>query len=113
MGLDEFNQRITMPSTTEHKTAMNKREQIVALLLSPFLWILSVGYLVTLFVKTGVGEWTQLFLMQTIGKSQYDSKYTNKLEHYLKLNQYIISPYNFKSNLNKIPIIPSQKILDF
>ncbi|KAJ7315463.1 hypothetical protein OS493_038573 [Desmophyllum pertusum] len=27
----------------------------------------------TLFVKTGVGEWTQLFLMQTIGKSQYDS----------------------------------------
>ena len=111
MGLDEFNQRITMPSKTEHKTAMTKREQIVALLLSPFLWILSVGYLVTLFVKTGVGEWTQLFLMQTIGKSQYDSKYTNKLEYYLKLNQYIISPYNFKPNLRKIPIIPSQKIL--
>lgn len=80
MGLDEFNQRTTMLSRTEHKTAMNKRDQIVALLLSPFLWILSVGYLVTLFVKTGVGEWTQLFLMQTIGKSQYDSKYPNKLE---------------------------------
>ena len=79
MGLDEFNQRITMSSKTEHKTAMTKREQILALLLSPFLWILSVGYLVTLFVKTGVGEWTQLFLMQTTGKSQYDSEYTNTL----------------------------------
>lgn len=73
IGLDEFIQRTTVPSNTEHKTAMTKREQIVALLRSPFLWILSVGYLVTLFVKTGVGEWTQLFLIQTIGKSQYDS----------------------------------------
>ena len=75
IGMDEFIQRATVPSETEHKTAMTKREQIVALMLSPFLWILSVGYLMTLFVKTGVGEWTQLFLMQTIGKSQYDSEY--------------------------------------
>ena len=75
IGLDEFIQKTTKPLKTEHKTAMTKREQIVALLLSPFLWVLSVGYLVTLFVKTGVGEWTQLFLMQTIGKSQYDSEY--------------------------------------
>lgn len=75
IGLDEFIQRTTVPSNTEHNTAMTKREQIVALLRSPFLWILSVGYLVTLFVKTGVGEWTQLFLIQTIGKSQYDSEY--------------------------------------
>ena len=84
IGLDEFSQRTAAtPSRTEHKTAMTKREQIVALLLSPFLWILSTGYLVTLFVKTGVGEWTQLFLMQTVGKSQYDSEYTNKHEHFL------------------------------
>lgn len=98
MGLDEFNQRITMSSKTEHKTAMTKREQILALLLSPFLWILSVGYLVTLFVKTGVGEWTQLFLMQTIEKSQYDSEYTNSLTHIyyiLKLNTRILSPSTF------------------
>ncbi|KAL9978476.1 hypothetical protein ACROYT_G015996 [Oculina patagonica] len=73
IGLDEFNQRTTMMSRTEQKTVKNKREQIKAMLLSPFLWILSAGYLMTLFVKTGVGEWSQLFLMQTIGKSQYDS----------------------------------------
>ena len=86
IGLDEFIQKTTKPLKTEHKTAMTKREQIVALLLSPFLWVLSVGYLVTLFVKTGVGEWTQLFLMQTIGKSQYDSEYNH--------------PVNVESNLS-------------
>ena len=94
IGLDEFNQRIATPSRTELKTGMTRREQIAALLLSPFLWILSVGYLVTLFVKTGVGEWTQLFLMQTIGKSQYDSEFTKKHKQFLKLNQYIISPFH-------------------
>lgn len=94
IGLDEFNQRTAKSSRTEHKTAMTKREQIAALLLSPFLWILGVGYLLTLFVKTGVGEWTQLFLMQTVGKSQYDSECTNKCGRFFKLNQYIISPFH-------------------
>ncbi|KAJ7392097.1 hypothetical protein OS493_013464 [Desmophyllum pertusum] len=70
---EEFNQKTAMKSRTDHKSKTSKREQIIALILSPFLWVLSFGYLMTLFVKTGVGEWTQLFLMQTIGKSQYDS----------------------------------------
>lgn len=51
-----------------------KNKQIMALLMSPFLWVLSFGYLLTLFVKTGVGEWTQLFLIETVGRSQYDSE---------------------------------------
>ena len=74
---EEFNQKTAMKSRTDHKSKTSKREQIIALILSPFLWVLSFGYLMTLFVKTGVGEWTQLFLMQTIGKSQYDSEYVN------------------------------------
>ena len=74
VGLDEFNQISPLKSRTEHDTVKNKKTQVKALLLSPFVWVLSTGYLMTLFIKTGVGEWTQLFLMQTVGKSQYDSK---------------------------------------
>ena len=98
VGLDEFNQRTTMTSKSEHKTVTNRKERVIAMLLSPFLWILSVGYLMTLFVKTGVGEWSQLFLMQTIGKSQYDSKYTKT-----KLDKSSI-------NLKQFTIISPQKI---
>jgi len=73
IGLNEFNQTTLKEFRTESKTGKSTKEQIVALLLSPFLWVLSIGYLMTLFVKTGVGEWTQLFLIQTVGRSQYDS----------------------------------------
>ena len=74
VGLDEFNQITPLKSRTAHDTVKNKKMQVKALLLSPFVWVLSTGYLMTLFIKTGIGEWTQLFLMQTVGKSQYDSK---------------------------------------
>ena len=74
MGLEEFIQVTPQTSRTEHKTVKNKKEQVMAMLLSPFLWILSTGFLLTLFVKTGVGEWTQLFLIQTVGRSQKDSE---------------------------------------
>ena len=77
-GLDEFNQNIPLKSRTEGKTEKNKKTKVIALLLSPFIWILSIGYLLTLFVKTGVGEWTQLFLIQTLGRSQYDSEWLIK-----------------------------------
>ncbi|PFX34113.1 Glucose-6-phosphate translocase [Stylophora pistillata] len=72
MGLEEFTQRTTMKSRTENKTVENRKDYIITMLYSPFLWVLSIGYLLTLFVKTGVGEWTQLFLIQTIGRTQYD-----------------------------------------
>ena len=76
IGLEEFTQTTTMKSSrTENKTVENRKEYTIALLKSPFLWVLSTGYLMTLFVKTGVGEWTQLFLIQTVGKTQYHSEY--------------------------------------
>lgn len=77
-GLDEFNQIIPWESRTEGRTEKNKKAQVIAILLSPFIWILSIGYLLTLFVKTGVGEWTQLFFIQTLGRSQYDSEWLIK-----------------------------------
>lgn len=74
-GLDGFNKITPFKSRAGSQITTNKKnEQIVALLLSPFLWVLSFGYLLTLFVKTGVGEWAQLFLIETVGQSQYDSE---------------------------------------
>ena len=63
IGLEEFTQRTTMKSRTENKTVENKKGYIITMLHS------------ALFVKIGVGEWTQLFLIQTIGRTQYDSEY--------------------------------------
>lgn len=72
-GLDEFNQSSSEMPRTKSNSERNRRKLLIALIQSPFLWVLSFGYLMTLFVKTGVGEWTQLFLIQTIGKSRYES----------------------------------------
>ena len=66
IGLEEFTQRTTMKSRTENKTVENKKDYIITMLHSPFLWVLCVGYLLTLFVKIGVGEWTQLLSIQVI-----------------------------------------------
>lgn len=38
-------------------------------LLSPFLWVLSVCYLVVFGVKTAATDWGQLFLMQEKGQT--------------------------------------------
>ncbi|XP_068709152.1 glucose-6-phosphate exchanger SLC37A4-like [Montipora capricornis] len=72
-GLDEFHQITPLKSRTEHDPVNKKSTQIVPLLLSPFLWVLSIGYLMTLFVKAGVSDWTQLFLIESVGRSQYES----------------------------------------
>ena len=66
IGLEEFTQRTTMKSRTENKTVENRNDYIITMLCSPFLWVLSAGHLLTLFVKTGVGEWTQLLSIQVI-----------------------------------------------
>ena len=61
--LEEFTQRTTMKSRAEIKTLENRKDCIATMLHSSFLLVLSVGYLLILFVKTGVGEWTQLLLI--------------------------------------------------
>lgn len=38
-------------------------------LLSPFLWVLSLGFLVVFGVKTAATDWGQLFLMQEKGQT--------------------------------------------
>uniref|UniRef100_A0A3Q1EB15 Glucose-6-phosphate exchanger SLC37A4-like n=1 Tax=Acanthochromis polyacanthus TaxID=80966 RepID=A0A3Q1EB15_9TELE len=50
-------------------------------LLSPFLWVLSLGYLVVFGVKTAATDWGQLFLMQEKGQTVLmGSTYMSALE---------------------------------
>lgn len=42
---------------------------LAELLLSPYLWVLSTGYLVVFGVKTCCTDWGQLFLIQERGQS--------------------------------------------
>lgn len=47
----------------------NGESTLSEFLLSPFLWVLSLGYLVVFGVKTAATDWGQLFLMQEKGQT--------------------------------------------
>lgn len=47
----------------------NSESTLSEFLLSPFLWVLSLGYLVVFGVKTAATDWGQLFLMQEKGQT--------------------------------------------
>ena len=47
----------------------NSESTLREFLLSPFLWVLSLGYLVVFGVKTAATDWGQLFLMQEKGQT--------------------------------------------
>lgn len=47
---------------------------LAELLLSPYLWVLSTGYLVVFGVKTCCTDWGQLFLIQERGQSMLVGK---------------------------------------
>ncbi|XP_060106421.1 glucose-6-phosphate exchanger SLC37A4 isoform X2 [Heteronotia binoei] len=54
---------------------------LAELLLSPYLWVLSTGYLVVFGVKTCCTDWGQLFLIQERGQSTFvGSSYMSALE---------------------------------
>lgn len=50
---------------------------LTELLLSPYLWVLSTGYLVVFGVKTCCTDWGQLFLIQERGQSMLVGKMQN------------------------------------
>lgn len=49
--------------------ALNDESTLREFLLSPYLWVLSFGYLVVFGVKIACTDWGQLFLMQEKGQS--------------------------------------------
>ncbi|XP_068600742.1 glucose-6-phosphate exchanger SLC37A4b [Brachionichthys hirsutus] len=59
----------------------NSESTLSEFLLSPFLWVLSLGYLVVFGVKTAATDWGQLFLMQEKGQTALmGSSYMSALE---------------------------------
>lgn len=59
----------------------NTESTLKDFLLSPFLWVLSLGYLVVFGVKTAATDWGQLFLMQEKGQTALmGSTYMSALE---------------------------------
>lgn len=48
---------------------MKEESTLQELLLSPYLWVLSTGYLVVFGVKTCCTDWGQFFLIQEKGQS--------------------------------------------
>ncbi|XP_030394339.1 glucose-6-phosphate exchanger SLC37A4 isoform X4 [Gopherus evgoodei] len=58
------------PGTMKGKKGSSRDDSTLAeLLLSPYLWVLSTGYLVVFGVKTCCTDWGQLFLIQERGQS--------------------------------------------
>ncbi|XP_051973565.1 glucose-6-phosphate exchanger SLC37A4b [Xyrauchen texanus] len=63
------------------KGAPNDESTLKDFLLSPYLWVLSAGYLVVFGVKIACTDWGQLFLMQEKGQSaMMGSSYMSALE---------------------------------
>uniref|UniRef100_G3Q9V3 Solute carrier family 37 member 4b n=1 Tax=Gasterosteus aculeatus TaxID=69293 RepID=G3Q9V3_GASAC len=62
-------------------SSRNGESTLREFLLSPFLWVLSLGYLVVFGVKTAATDWGQLFLMQEKGQTVLmGSTYMSALE---------------------------------
>ncbi|XP_062341742.1 glucose-6-phosphate exchanger SLC37A4b [Osmerus eperlanus] len=63
------------------KGAVNSESTLREFLLSPYLWVLSLGYLVVFGVKTAATDWGQLFLIQEKGQTALmSSSYMSALE---------------------------------
>ncbi|NWY68220.1 G6PT1 protein, partial [Erithacus rubecula] len=63
------------------KGSSSDNSTLAELLLSPYLWVLSTGYLVVFGVKTCCTDWGQLFLIQERGQSMLvGSSYMSALE---------------------------------
>uniref|UniRef100_A0A8C1IMR4 Major facilitator superfamily (MFS) profile domain-containing protein n=1 Tax=Cyprinus carpio TaxID=7962 RepID=A0A8C1IMR4_CYPCA len=64
------------------KKGPNDESSLKEFLLSPYVWVLSAGYLVVFGVKIACTDWGQLFLMQEKGQSAMmgDSSYMSALE---------------------------------
>ncbi|KAI4903618.1 hypothetical protein NFI96_030679 [Prochilodus magdalenae] len=62
-----------------NKNTPNDESTLKEFLLSPYLWVLSMGYLVVFGVKIACTDWGQLFLMQEKGQSAMMGKTLHQL----------------------------------
>ncbi|XP_067910101.1 glucose-6-phosphate exchanger SLC37A4a [Heterodontus francisci] len=66
VGLPNIEQR---PKTGSKKGSVGDESTVKELLLTPYLWVLNIGYLVVFGVKTCCTDWGQLFLIQEKGQT--------------------------------------------
>ena len=59
-------------------------------LLSPYLWLLSVSYLVVFGVKTACTDWGQLFLIQDKGHSTLTGMEEDTISLYAEKDWYVV-----------------------
>ncbi|ELK12055.1 Glucose-6-phosphate translocase [Pteropus alecto] len=77
------------PPSNGKKGSLKEESTLQELLLSPYLWILSTGYLVVFGVKTCCTDWGQFFLIQEKGQSAL----VGSLKEESTLQELLLSPY--------------------
>ncbi|XP_076064661.1 glucose-6-phosphate exchanger SLC37A4-like [Oratosquilla oratoria] len=70
------------PSTSSSSSSSSTPNMTAGeLALSPFLWLVSISYMVVFCAKTAVTDWGQIFVMENLGRSQMQaSAFTSALE---------------------------------
>lgn len=56
----------TNPEDNDEKV-LTARELLVSVLSNPYIWMLAIAYFFVYFVRTGINDWTALFLLETKG----------------------------------------------
>ncbi|XP_045613953.1 glucose-6-phosphate exchanger SLC37A4-like isoform X1 [Procambarus clarkii] len=71
----------TSHTPTSSKSECSEKMTARQLAASPFLWLVSVCYLIVFCSKTALADWGQVFLMEELGRSQMQaSSFTSALE---------------------------------
>lgn len=75
--------------------SIKEESTLQELLLSPYLWVLSTGYLVVFGVKTCCTDWGQFFLIQEKGQSALVGKCWHRGGHRTETNAGLASLHPF------------------
>ena len=56
--------------TEESKEQFSSKELMSSVLRNKYIWLLAIAYFFVYFIRTGIGDWTTLFMMESKGYSQ-------------------------------------------
>lgn len=58
------------PDATDQEKELTTKELVMGVLKNPYIWLLAVAYFFVYFIRTGIGDWTALFLIEMKGYSR-------------------------------------------
>ena len=70
-----FNQDFSQQGKKKDDDSKERNSTWKDLIRSPFLWVVSAGYLVVFAAKTSVTEWGQMYLIESLGHSPFAGIY--------------------------------------